>query len=107
MGGARTVVALGRGASGGREWRFVLISNGRVRRGDLSRRAAPAEAGFRRLNPPPRGWQRREAADGRRRCGCESEGAMLGRRVALECGGRGRASLCPEGYPQVFGAAAG
>jgi hypothetical protein len=33
---------------------FFLISNGRVRRGDLSRRAAPAMAGFRRLKPPPR-----------------------------------------------------
>jgi hypothetical protein len=48
------VVALGR--EGGRwvEVAFFLISNGRVRRGDLSRRAAPAEAGFRRLKPPPR-----------------------------------------------------
>jgi hypothetical protein len=54
----RSATALHKDTAAGRErWvevAFFLISNGRVRSCDLSRRAAPAEAGFRRLKPPPR-----------------------------------------------------
>jgi hypothetical protein len=97
----RSATALQKGAAAGRErwgerWRFVLISNGRVRRGDLSRRAAPAEAGFRRLKPPPRGWQRWLAGNGVFGGGGANDAgqrpahpAQAGQRPAFPAGGGG------------------